>query len=113
MSVIGQFFQKLNSAQMNYATIDKELLCVVATSWEFCSILLVAGLHVHTDNKNFLNIGDSSQQHLRWITYVDEYGPELHYVECPRNVIADTFSRLSGNDESSPLGIIYTQKKTS
>jgi hypothetical protein len=42
---------------------------------------------------------------LCWISYVDEYGPELHYAEDPRNVIAiaDTFSRLSRNDESSPL----------
>jgi hypothetical protein len=35
--------------------------------------------------------------------HVDEYGPELHYIKGPRNVIADTFSRLSCNDESSPL----------
>jgi hypothetical protein len=94
--------QKLNSAHMNYATIDKELLCVVATLREFRSMLLDAELHVHTDHKNILNVGDSSQRRLRWISYVDEYGPELHYIEGPRNVIADTFSRLSRNDESSP-----------
>jgi hypothetical protein len=66
-------------------------------------MLLGAELHVHTDHKNILSIGDSSQQHLCWISYVDEYGPELHYVEEPHNVIADTFSRLSHNDVSSPL----------
>jgi hypothetical protein len=52
---------KLNSAQMNYVTIDKELLCVVATLCEFHSMLLSAELHVHTDHKNILSIGDSSQ----------------------------------------------------
>jgi hypothetical protein len=83
--------KKLNSAQMSYATIDKELLCVVATLCKFCSMLLGAELHVHTDHKNILSIGDSSQQRLCWIFYVDEYGPELHYVEGPHNVIADTF----------------------
>ena len=35
--------------------------------------------------------------------HVDEYGPELQYIEGPHNVIADTFSRLSHNDVSSPL----------
>ena len=101
---VAYYSKKLNSAQMNYATIDKELLCVVATLREFRSMLLGAELHVHTDHKNILNVGDSSQQRLHWISYVDEYGPELHYVEGPHNVIADTFSRLSGtNDESSPL----------
>jgi hypothetical protein len=100
---VAYYSKKLNSAQMNYATIDKELLCVIATLREFRSMLLGAELHIHTDHKNILNIGDSSQCQLRWISYVDEYGPELHYIEGPRNVIADTFSRLSRNDVSSPL----------
>ncbi len=53
--------KKLNSAQMNYRTIDKELLCVVTTLHKFHSILLGAELHGHTDHKNILSIGDSSQ----------------------------------------------------
>jgi hypothetical protein len=100
---VAYYSKKLNSAQMNCATIDKDLLCVVATLREFCSVLLGAELHVHTDHKNILNVGDSSQQCLCWISYVDEYRPELHYEEGPRNAIADTFSRLSRNDESSAL----------
>jgi len=70
---------------MNYATIDKELLCVVATLHEYCSILFGADLHIHTDHRNLLNVGDSSERCLRWISYVDEYGPTLHYVEGPLN----------------------------
>jgi hypothetical protein len=53
--------KKLNSAHMNYATIDKELLCVIATLQEFRSMLLGAKLRVHTNHKNILSIGDSSQ----------------------------------------------------
>jgi hypothetical protein len=79
---------------MNYVTINKELLCVIATLCEFRSMLLDAKLYVHTDNKNIPSIGDLSQQCLCWIFYVDEYGPGLHYVESPRNEIVDTFSRL-------------------
>ena len=71
------------------------------------SIQFGAELHIHsvnhTDHKNILIIGDSSQQRLCWISYVDEYGPELHYVEWPRYVVADNFSRLSHNDVNSPL----------
>ena len=100
---VAYYSKKLDSAHMNFATIDKELVCVIATLWEFHSMLLGAELHVHIDYKNILNIDDSSPQCLCWISYVDEYEPELHYVEGPHNVIADTFSRLSHNDESSPL----------
>jgi hypothetical protein len=88
---------------MNYATIDKELLCVIATLREFRSMLPGAELHIHTDHKNILNVGDSSEQRLQWISYVDEYSPTLHYVEGPLNVIADTFSRLSYLDDTSVL----------
>ena len=66
-------------------------------------MLLGAELHIHTDHKNIFNIVDSSQQCLCWISYVDEYGPELHYVEDPRNVIAATFSRLLHNAVHSHL----------
>ncbi len=55
---------------MNYATIDKELLCVVATRREFHSMLFGADLHIHTDHRNILNVGDSSERRLRWILYV-------------------------------------------
>ncbi len=41
--------------QMNFSTIDKELLCVVATQREFWSMLLGAEIHIHTDQKYILN----------------------------------------------------------
>jgi hypothetical protein len=85
---VAHYSKKLNRAQMSYATIDKELLCVIATLRKFCSMLLGAELHVHIDHKNIVNVGDSSEQRLQWISCVDEYSPTLHYVEGPRNVIA-------------------------
>ncbi len=101
--LVAYYSKKLNSAQKNYSTIDKELLCDTATLCKFHSMFLGAELHVHTDHNNILSIGDSSQQRLCWISYVDEYGLELHYVEGPHSVIADTFSRLLHSGVSSPL----------
>jgi hypothetical protein len=88
---------------MNYATIDRELLCVVATLHEFCSLLLDVELHVHRDHKNNFNIGDCSQQRLCQIFYVDKCGPEFNYLEGPPHVIADTFSMLLRIYVISPL----------
>ena len=88
---------------MNYASIDKELLCVIATLHEFRSMLLGAEIHIHTDHKNILNVGDSSERRLQWILYVDEYSPTLHYVEGQRNAIVDTFSRHLHQDDMAAL----------
>jgi hypothetical protein len=61
-------------------------------------MLLGAELHIYADHKNILNVGNLSEQQLCWISYVDEYGPNIHYIEGAHNVIADTFSRLSHKD---------------
>ncbi len=95
---VAYYSKKLNNAQCNYSTVDKELLSIVMTLHEYQSMLLGAELHIHTNHKNILNIVDSSQRRLQWISYVDEYGPELHYVEGSANVVADTFSWLSWKD---------------
>ena len=66
-------------------------------------MLLGAVINIHTNHKNILHLGDSSQRRLRWISYVDEYGPTLHYIKGPSNVIADTFSRMLMQD-TTPVG---------
>jgi hypothetical protein len=48
-----------------------------------------------------LNVGNSSERHLRWISYVNEYSPTLHYVKGTLNIIADALSRLSRNNNDS------------
>jgi hypothetical protein len=68
-------------------------------------MLLGAELHVHINHKIILYIGYSLQHRVQWISFVDEYGPELHYVEGSANVAADRFSWLLQNDILTPSAV--------
>jgi len=99
---VAYFSKKLNSAQLNYSTIDKELLSIVMTLREFRSMLLGARITIYTDHKNILSIGDVSQRRLRWISYVDEYGPTIKYIVGSKNVIADQFLHMPQSRDQVP-----------
>ncbi len=88
---------------MNYDTIDKELLCGIATLCKFCSMLIGAKLHVHTDHKSISSALVTHHSNVFAGSLDDEYSPTLHYVEGPCNVIPDTFSRLSRRDDTSAI----------
>ena len=63
---IAFYSRKMNSAQQNYTTTEKELLSVVATLKEFRNIILGHQITVYTDHKdityNFLN----TERVMRW-----------------------------------------------
>jgi hypothetical protein len=106
---VGYYSKRLNGAQCNYSTIDKELLSIVVTLKEFRSMILGPELHIHTDHKNILGVEDLSQRQLQWISFVDEYGPTLHYIEGPNNVVTDTFSWLS--QTNNPTSFMVGKKE--
>ncbi len=74
-------------------------------------MLLGAVINIHTNRKNILSLGDSSQRHLRWLSYVDEFGPTLHYIKGPSNVIADTFSCMP-TQSTTPLTMVGKEEST-
>ena len=93
---IAFYSRKLNSAQKNYSTIEKELLSIVETLKAFRDTVYGGRIHIFTDHKNltYKLSQFSTQRVLRWRLLLEDYGPKFFYLPGPKNVVADSLSRV-------------------
>ena len=101
---IAFFWRKLNGAQKNYTTIEKELLSIAETLKEYKTMLLGQKITVFTDHKNltYPSTDFSSDRVLRQRLTVDEFGAKLVYVKGVNNVVADALSRIVVRNKRLP-----------
>ena len=94
--LVTYYSHKLNSAQHNYTTIEKELLSIVETFKEFCTVLLGASIRVHMDHKNLTHrlTEFTTQCILCWRLLLEEFLPTFLYKLGPSNILADALSRV-------------------
>ena len=91
-----RYSRKLNSAQKNYTTIEKELLSIVETLKTFWTMLLGAKIKVSTDHKNLTHklAAFTTQRVLRWRLLLEEFDVTHACKEGRLNFIADAISRI-------------------
>ena len=103
--LIAFYSRKMNSAQQNYTTTEKELLSIVATLKELRNIILGHQIAVYTDHKNITYNFLNTERVMRWHLIFKQFGPELKYIKGENNVVADALSHLDTSDNQDILNI--------
>jgi RNase H-like domain found in reverse transcriptase len=70
---IAFYSRKLNSAQRNYTTMDKELLSIVKTAQQYRHILLGGQCKFYCKHKNLMFHHFKSECVLRWRATLEEF----------------------------------------
>ena len=96
---IAYFSKKLNTAQRNYSTIEKELLAVILSLKHFESYISPSTpTHLYVDHNPLtslkrLLLTKHNSRLVRWSLLLQEYNLEISHIKGTHNVVADALSR--------------------
>ena len=93
---IAFFSRKLFDAQCKYSVTKIELLAIFEILNKFKGMLWGQPIKVYTDHRNLIrdDIGLTFDWVYQWRLLLEEYGPEIVYITCIHNTIADAISRF-------------------
>ena len=91
---IAFYSRKLSDTQTRYTTTERELLSIVETLKEFRTILLGQQLIVYTDHENLTYKNFNSDRVMRWRLFLEEFSPDLRWIQGVKNEAADAMSRM-------------------
>jgi hypothetical protein len=96
----------LNGAQLNYATMEKELLAVVFAFEKSRSYIVNSKVIVYTDHATikYLLDKEAKPRLIRWILLLQEFDVEIRDKKGVENVVVDHLSRMNrGQDDKEPI----------
>ena len=112
--VIYYASRTLNDAQLNYATIEKELLAIVFGFDKFKPYLIGNKVVVHTDHsaiKYLMTKKDAKPRLIRWVLLLQEFDIEIKDKKGTENLVADHLSRLEGARDDVPVNDEFPDEK--
>ena len=92
--ILACYSRSFNKHQVNYTTMELELLFIVEILREYRTMLLGFPVVVHTDHKNLIYTTETSLRVKRCKLLLAEYRLSMHYIKGTENVGADAFSRI-------------------
>ncbi|KAM1052512.1 hypothetical protein ACFX2C_000099 [Malus domestica] len=104
--VIHYASRTLNDAQLNYSTIEKQLLAVVFALDKFRSYLLGTKVIVYSDHatlKYLLIKKEAKPRLIHWMLLLQKFNIEIRDKKGSENVVADHLSRLVHEEDSLPI----------
>ena len=87
----------LNDSQLNYTTIEKEMLAVVFTCDKFKSYMIGSKFIIYTDHvaiRYLFAKKDAKCHMIRWILLLQEFDLEIWDKMGSQNVVVDHLARL-------------------
>ena len=97
LHVIYHASKVLDDAQINYTTIEKELLAIVYSFDKFRAYLVGSKTIVYTDHsaiKYLLSKKDAKPRLICWVILLQEFNFEIRDKKGSENYVADHLSRL-------------------
>ena len=89
--------KKLNRAQQNYSTYERELFAIIYALRKWRHYLYGAQFEIvfdHESIKWFMNQTDLKGRKARWAEILQEYDCKLRYRKGRYNIVADALSRM-------------------
>ena len=88
------FSRKLSKTQTKYSVTRIKLLAIVETLQEFQGVMWGQQIKVYTNHKNLIRdaLGLTSNRVYRWWLLLEEYAPEIVYINGIHNTVVGAIS---------------------
>ena len=97
---VAYMSKKMNSAQLNYAVHEWELLAVIEAlkAWRCYLYGSSTPIDIYTDHHSLTYLSTQpnlSPRQSRWVEQLQDYSFKVHHLAGDKNVVADALSRRS------------------